>query len=559
MEREKTASETTAYDVVVVGAGFAGLYMLHRLRGLGFTTTVIEAGAGIGGTWFWNCYPGARCDIESMSYSYSFSPELEQEWGWTERYPTQPELLRYINHVADRFDLRRDIQLNTRVISAHFDEHTTRWNVTTDAGTEISAQYVIMATGNLSASKDPDFPGLSEFSGDWYMTASWPREGVDFTGKRVGVIGTGSSGIQVIQELAKEAEHVTVFQRTANFSMPAKNRTLDPAEQREMKANYRAYRHQQRHSPSGVPVGPPPTQSVLEVDAAEVREVLEEAWEYGGPSKFVRSYTDVFVNPDANQVLGDFVRAKIRSIVNDPEVAEMLVPTTHLFAAKRLCVDLDYFATFNRPNVTLVDVARSPIEAITGAGVRTTDSVHELDALVFAIGFDAFTGALLDIDIRGRAGISLTEAWREGPSTYLGLGMAGFPNLFTITGPMSPSVLSNMVLSIEQHVEWIADCLSQLRAQRACGIEVTPHAQTEWVQHVADVARGTIWDSANSWYNGANIAGKPRVFIPYIGGLEQYLAICKRVADHGYEGFVMLSPPNVEASIPSAVGSRGAG
>jgi cyclohexanone monooxygenase len=530
-----THEQKRTVDAVIVGAGFAGLYMLHRLRGLGLSARVFEAGDGIGGTWYWNRYPGARCDVESMDYSYSFSDELQQEWRWTERYASQPEILKYINHVADRFDLRRDLTLETRVTAAVFDDTTSRWTICTDRGEEVSAQFCIMATGCLSTAQVPKYPGLETFTGKWYHTGNWPHEGVDFTGQRVGVIGTGSSAIQSIPIIARQAAHLFVFQRTPNFSVPAHNAPLDPDYERRVKANYADFRQQARESRVGFVVERN-DQSALEVPP-EVREREYEArWQRGGLG-FSSTFTDLLISKDANDTAADFFRAKIRSIVRDPAVAETLVPRHYPLGTKRLCVDTNYYDTFNRDNVTLIDLKKSPIEAIMPDGLRTQDQSYALDSIVFATGFDAMTGALLSIDIRGRSGKTLKEKWAEGPRTYLGVAVPGFPNLFTITGPGSPSVLSNMIVSIEQHADWIADCIDYLRQQGRAAIEATMEAEDEWVQHVNEVGHLTLYPLANSWYMGANIPGKPRIFMPYIGGVGVYRQKCDEVAAKGYEGF----------------------
>jgi cyclohexanone monooxygenase len=522
-------------DAVIVGAGFAGLYMLHRLRGLGLSARVFEAGRGVGGTWYWNRYPGARCDVESMDYSYSFSDELQQEWKWTERYAAQPEILTYINHVADRFDLRRDIQLETRVTAAVFDEGTSRWSVQTDRGDRVAARFCIMATGCLSTAQVPRFEGLETFQGAWYHTGHWPHQGVDFTGQRVGVIGTGSSAIQSIPIIARQAEHLFVFQRTPNFSVPARNAPLDPDYERRVKSSYPDYRRQARESRIGFVVERR-EQSALAVQPEERHREYEARWSRGGLG-FTSIFEDLLTDKDANDTAAEFFRAKIRAIVRDPAVADALAPRDYPIGTKRLCVDTGYYDTFNRDNVTLIDIRKAPIEAITPEGLRTRDQAYALDSIVFATGFDAMTGALLGIDIRGRSGQTLREAWAEGPRTYLGLAVAGFPNLFAITGPGSPSVLSNMIVSIEQHVDWIADCIAYLREHgRAC-IEATAEAQEAWVAHVNEVGNLTLYPRANSWYMGANVPGKPRIFMPYIGGVGAYRQKCDDVAAKGYEGF----------------------
>ena len=529
------------FDAIVIGAGFAGLYTLHRLRGLVLKVLVLEAGEGIGGTWFWNRYPGARCDIESLEYSYSFDEALQQEWKWPERFSAQPDILRYINHVADRLDLRRDIRLNARVSSVVFDDATTTWTVETDSGLRARARFCVMASGNLSLPRVPRFEGLDDFKGDWYHTGLWPHEGVDFSGRRVGVIGTGSSAIQAIPVIAQQAKHLSVFQRTANFSVPALNRPLTPEADQAHKASYPQRREEARHTPFGVSGYPPPAKSALEATKEERRQHYESKWQTGGTLNLLYAYNDLLVNKDSNETVCEFVRQKIGSIVRDPEVAKLLMPNDHYIGTKRLCLDNGYFETFNRDNVKLVDVKSAPIVSITPDGLRTEKQDYQLDAIVFATGFDAMTGALLDMDIRGRAGVALRDKWAAGPRTYLGLMTAGFPNMFFITGPGSPSVKSNMVSSIEQHVDWIADCLRNLQSQDLASIEPDLGHQDRWVQHVNDVADATLYPLANSWYVGANIPGKPRVFMPYVAGLDKYRVICDGIAAKGYEGFVLKS------------------
>jgi cation diffusion facilitator CzcD-associated flavoprotein CzcO len=539
--------EHDSVDAVIVGAGFSGLYQLYRLRDLGLTTRVFEAGDGVGGTWYWNRYPGARCDIESLSYSYSFSPELEQEWEWSERYPTQPEVLRYLEHVAERFDLLRDVTLSTRVLGAHWDDAAARWTVTTDTGESVSAQFVIMATGVLSASKLPEVPGLERYRGRTHHTARWGKDEVRFDGLRVGVIGTGSSGIQSIPLIAEQAADLTVFQRTANFSTPARNRPLDPAEVADMKANYRAWRAAQRVSGYGVPAEPA-TELALSVSELDRLAAYEAGWAKGEIVGLISCYLDILLDPAANETASEFAREKIRAVVTDPEVAETLSPRTFPIGTKRLCLDTGYYETFNKPNVYLVDLRKTPLVEFTEAGLRTSDRDYELDAIVFATGFDAMTGALTAIDIRGRDNAWLADEWRNGPRTYLGIAVAGFPNMFTVTGPLSPSVLSNMVVSIEQHVEWITGCIAHMRAAGAGSIEATAEAEAGWVQHVAEVGSLTLFPAADSWYTGANVPGKPRVFLPYIGGVGTYRQICDEVAADNYRGFT-LTPAGEPARV----------
>ncbi len=528
----------SSLDAVIVGAGFSGLYMLHRLRGRGLTARIFEAGSGVGGTWFWNRYPGARCDVESLEYSYSFSDELEREWRWSERYASQPEILRYLNHVAERFDLLRDIEFETRVLAAHFDEAASRWTIDTSRGECISAQFCIMATGCLSAAKIPDFPGRDTFRGKTYHTGHWPHEGVDFTGQRVAVIGTGSSAIQSIPNIARQASQVYVFQRTPNFSVPAQNGPLTDEVQSDWQAHRHEYRERARVAPFGLLIEQSETPA-LDVPADAREGKYEACWRRGGFA-LLGSYADIITSQGANDTAAEFVRGKIRDVVRNPDVAEKLLPRDYPIATKRLCVDTGYYATFNRDNVTLIDARATPIREITPSGVRTADGAeYTVDSIVFATGFDAMTGALNNIDIRGRSGVALKQKWAAGPRTYLGLTIAGFPNLFTVTGPGSPSVLANMIMAIEQHVEWIADCLGYLRARGIASIEATPEAEDAWVAHVNEVANTTLFPRANSWYVGANIPGKPRVFMPYIGGLGVYREKCAGIAANGYEGFAL--------------------
>ncbi len=528
---------STRLDAVVVGAGFSGLYMLHRLRQEGFSVKVIEAAADVGGTWYWNRYPGARCDIPSLMYSYSFSEELQQEWEWQERYAGQPEILRYLNHVAERFDLRRDIQFDTRVTAALFDESTNRWTLTTDSAEVFSAQFCVMATGCLSSPKPPPIDGLDSFTGDWYHTAYWPHEGVDFTGQRVGIIGTGSSSIQSIPVIAEQADHLTVFQRTANFSVPAWNHDLGAEEVAEWKSRYAEIRRLARlgEAAAGNAMN---MWAATDITPEQQREELERRWQMGGLAMWF-PFTDVITDDAANTIAGDFVRDKIRSTVKDPATAELLCPKGYPYGTKRVCVDTDYYETFNRDNITLIDINDSPIERITPAGLKTQTHEYEFDALVFATGFDAMTGTLLRMDIQVRNGAALGNKWSDGPRTYLGLMMADFPNLFAITGPGSPSVLSNMVVSIEQHVDWVTDCMIHLRQHALSTIEPTKDAEDQWVNHVNGLASATLLTQANSWYMGANVPGKPRVFMPYLAGVGPYRQVCEDVVSDGYRGFLL--------------------
>lgn len=529
--------KSRSFDAIVVGAGFSGLYLLHRLRRAGLSAIVLEAAPGVGGTWFWNRYPGARCDIASVEYSFSFDQDLEQEWNWTERYAAQPEILRYIEHVAERFDLKRDIRFNTRVKSATFDTGTRRWNVHAEDGFAIDARFCIMATGCLSNSRIPALPGLADFAGPVLHTGNWPHEPQDFTGKRVAVIGTGSSGIQVIPEIAKQAARLTVFQRTPHFSVPAGNHPLDEAYLRDVKASYPQRRDFIRQSRNGATYEYA-KEPALSTPREQVDAEFERRWQMGG-ANFMHAYTDLGRVVEANDLAAQFVRNKIASVVRDPKTARKLTPTTYPIGTKRICLDTDYYQTYNRDNVELVDLTEEPLETITSGGVRTRNREVPVDVLVCATGFDAMTGALLAMDIRTSDGRSLREVWAEGPRNYLGLMVAGFPNLFTVTGPGSPSVLSNMLVSIEQHVEWISDCVEHLRKQGLATIEASPEAQEEWVEHVREVANTTLYPRAASWYMGANIPGKPRIFMPYIGGVGAYRNTCAEVAAQGYRGFVL--------------------
>jgi cation diffusion facilitator CzcD-associated flavoprotein CzcO len=529
----------TRLDAIVIGAGFSGLYQLLCLRDrLGLDVKVLEAGGDLGGTWYWNRYPGARCDSESHSYCYFFSKELLEEWSWSERYPEPPEILRYLHHVADRFDLKRDIRFDTRVVSARFDEGANRWLVETEAGERFEADWLVSAVGCLSAANVPDIPGLADFAGQWVHTGQWPREGVDFSGKRVGQIGTGSTGIQAAPVIAQTARHLTVFQRTANYSVPARNAPLD----REFVEHVRTHHDEIRQVVQSTPNGHPfriATRKVFDVTPEERQAIYEAAWQKGG-LQFRASFHDLVLDKTANDTAAEFIKRKIREIVKDPATAQALADIDHPYAAKRPPIDTDYFETFNRDNVTLVDLRADPIERITADGIRTRGKHHPLDIIVFATGFDAMTGPLLRIDIRGRDGLELREAWRAGPVTYLGLQTPGFPNLFTITGPGSPSVLCNMVVPIEQHVEWITDCIAWMRSNGVDRCEPEPEAAARWVQHVNEAAEVTVLSLArHSWYHGANVPGKPQVFMPYAGGMVRYRAICDDVAAKGYEGFVM--------------------
>jgi cyclohexanone monooxygenase len=542
--------EDGTYDVVVVGAGFAGMYMLYRLGGLGFSVRVYEQGSGVGGTWYWNRYPGARCDVESMQYSYSFSDELQQEWDWTERYASQPEILRYANHVADRFNLRSHIQFDTAVRACAFDEDANSWSVTTSDGGTATAKFVVLATGCLSNARKPDIMGLDRFKGPVYHTGNWPHEEVNFSGLRVGIIGTGSSGIQSVPVIAEQAKHLTVFQRTPNYSIPARNAPLSGEDRAAFRRIYPEVRRFAREEAKNGIYTEVPDRGAFDDGDNERRCNYEARWARGGLT-FMSVYNNLALDKGANDTAADFVREKIAETVEDRATAKLLQPTSYRIGTKRICIDTGYFETFNRPNVTLVDIKTNPIEEILPHGVRTGGKDYEIDALVLATGFDAMTGSVAKIAIRGRDGLTLNRKWAEGPKTYLGLMSAGFPNLFIITGPGSPSVLSNMIVSIEQHVDWIADCLSFMREGCLRTIEAEPTAEERWVAHVNEVAYTTLYPQANSWYMGANIPGKPRVFMPYIGGVGPYRQICNEVAAKGYQGFAMASAERLPAAAVS--------
>ncbi|MDH6677038.1 cation diffusion facilitator CzcD-associated flavoprotein CzcO [Rhodococcus sp. LBL1] len=533
-----TAPPEPTYDVVVVGAGFAGLYTLHSLRQRGVSVRQFEAGDGVGGTWYWNRYPGARCDIDSADYSYSFDDALQQDWEWTERFPAQPEILRYLEHVADRFGLREDITFGSRVTSAHFDETSGLWTIGTDRGGHtdiVTARWTVMATGPLSAARLPDIDGRDSFAGEVHHTAHWPANRVDFTGKRVGVIGTGSSGVQAIPLIADQAAELTVFQRTAGFVIPARNRPLGPGELAEIKADYPARRQLQRESHGGW-ILPAPVGLALET-APEVRDKeYETRWAAGGLA-FQTTFGDIMMDATANETAAEFVRSKIRETVTDPATAEALCPRGYPLGTKRVCIGTDYYETYNRGNVDLVDLRATPIERIGPEGIRTGTGLHELDMIVYATGFDAMTGALGAIDIRGRGGVTLSGTWEAGPRTYLGVAVAGFPNLFVLAGPGSPSVLSNVVVSIEQHVEWVVGYLDHMRSTGARFAEATTAAQDQWVEHVTTIAEPSLYMRADSWYLGANVPGKPRIFMPYLGGVGTYRSLCAQIAADGYRGF----------------------
>ncbi|MCK1513125.1 NAD(P)/FAD-dependent oxidoreductase [Bradyrhizobium sp. 190] len=530
------AREACEYDVIVVGAGFGGLYALHKLRSEGYSVRVLEAGEAIGGTWYWNRYPGARCDIESFQYSYSFSDEIQQEWEWSELYAAQPEILRYINYVADKLDLRRDIELNTQVVAATFDDIEKKWHVVTRAGELLVAPFCVMASGCLSVPLSLSLKGLEAFEGQVYRTFNWPEGGVDLAGKRVGLIGTGSSGIQATPRLAEQADHLTVFQRTPNFSIPAHNRKMEQKYARDWKKAYRERRLQALETKSLILLnaGLKPGSAVTR---EERQEEFEARWAVGGFG-FMNMFTDISTNKEVNDHVAEFVRSKIVEIVRDPVTADKLCPKDYPIGSKRICVDTDYFQTFNRPNVKLVDIQTDPIVTVTPTGVRTQSAEHQFNVLVLATGFDAMTGAMLRIDITGVGGQKLKDKWAEGPRTYLGMAISGFPNMFLITGPGSPSVLSNMVTAVELHVDWIAKCIAYLKQNEYVAVEAEHQAEEKWVARVNELGNGTLIPKGkNSWYMGANVPGKPRVILPFLGGAANYAKICEEIANDRYSGF----------------------
>ena len=536
------------FDAIIVGAGFAGMYMLHCLRKLGLSSCVFETGSGVGGTWYWNRYPGARCDVESMQYSYSFSEKLDQDWSWSEKYSPQPEILAYANHVADRFDLWKDIRFDTTVTAATFDSKLKKWTVETNRGDLAHAQFCIMAVGCLSAANIPDFKDINKFEGPIYHTGQWPHDGAKIKGRHVGIIGTGSSAIQAIPIIAEQVESLTVFQRTPNYSIPAWNENLDRNYEKEVKANYPELRAKARARPAGF-YFPFNTESALEAAPEERQQQYEKRWQKGG-LPFLGAYGDLLFEQKANDTIAEFVRQKIRNIVKDPATSELLCPD-NVLGCKRLCVDTGYYEVFNQEHVNLIDISDNPIECFTKNGLRTGDREYSFDAIVCATGFAAMTGSFDKMSITGRDGITLSKKWEAGPRAYLGLASAGFPNLFMITGPGSPSVLASMIQAIEQHVDWIVDCIAHMRDINATTIEATIEHEDEWVEHVTNVSKVSLRSTCSSWYVGANIPGRPRVFMPYIGGFPIYVSKCNEVMDKGLEGFV-LEGTSQGKSIPQA-------
>ena len=538
MHMSSAASSGPSLDAIIVGAGFSGLYMLYRLRQNGIRARILEAASGVGGTWYWNRYPGARCDIESMQYSFQFDEALQQEWVWTERYASQPEILSYIEHVAERYDLKRDIRFDTRVIAASFDEAADQWVVQTAAGESISGRFFIMAVGCLSSTISPRFPGHDDFKGSVYHTGLWPHRKVDFTNKRVGIIGTGSSAVQSIPLIAEEAAHLYVFQRTANYVVPAQNHTLSTEETATLKSDYKGFRSRAKQRPAAF-LFPFHTDSALSVSAEERHRRFEAQWRVGG-LPFLGAFGDLLTNPDANRLITDYWKGKIRDVVKDEGVAKLLTPKGDVFGCKRLCAGTNYYETFNRANVTLVDVSGdNAIVRFTPTGLVAGGREYMLDAIVCATGFDAMTGSITRIRITGRGGVTIQDKWREGPGTYLGLAVPGFPNMFNMVGPGGPSVLATMVTCGEQHGDWIADLIVAMRQGGRTRVETTPEAEATWAREVADAASASLRSTCNSYYVGSNVPGKARVFMPYIGGFPKYVEACDREAAAGYPSFVL--------------------
>jgi cyclohexanone monooxygenase len=527
-----------ALDALIVGAGFGGLYALYKLRGMGLRALALEAAPSVGGTWWANRYPGARVDIQSLEYSYAFSERLQQDWHWTERYAGQPELLRYADHVADRFELRRDIRLNTRVAAAHFDDAAGCWQVESTDGAAWTARFLVLAIGPLSSPNTPAFDGLDRFAGRVLHSAAWPHQPLDLRGRHAAVIGTGSSAVQIIPIIAEQAETLTVFQRSPAYAVPARNGPLDPAWEARIKADYAGFRARnlRMYSGFGCELSPRPM-SALDATPDDREAAFEERWRIGGFS-LLGAFPDLLTNPRANDLAADFVRRKIRQIVRDPVTAARLCPS-YPIGCKRLCVDTGYYDTYNRPSVTLVDVAAEPIDAITPGGLRAGGRDHRFDTLILATGFDAYTGPVTRIDLRGRGGLHIRDKWRVGPLNYLGLAVAGFPNLFNVAGPGSPSAFTNFFVAVEHHVDWIADCIAWLDARGSATIEASDEAEASWVALVDAASHRTVLTSCNSWYLGANIPGKPRIFMPLVGGFPAYAARCAAVAEQGYDGFVV--------------------
>ena len=552
MSSTATSPARGQFDVIVVGAGFAGLYAVHRLRDeMGLSVQALEMGTDVGGTWYWNRYPGARCDIESVHYSYSFSDDLHKEWTWSERYAAQPEILRYLQYVADRFDLRRSFKFETKVTAMRWDEATSLWHVTTDDGATITARFVVTGVGNVSVAHVPDFPGHEKFKGTVYHTSTWPHEGVDFTGKRVAIIGTGASAIQAIPLIAKEAAHLTIFQRTPNYVGPLRNEPLKTEKMEEARSKYPALRKAARNHYIGVPYEFT-AMTADSVPADERKKIYDKAWADGGFHVLMSTFGDILIDKGANETVADYVRDRIREEVEDPKVAEMLCPTDHFYGTKRPTFGTGYYETFNRSNVTLVDLRETPITEFFDGGIRTGDAQYDVDVVVFATGFDAITGPLLKLNITGRNGVTLGERWADGPHSYLGIATHGFPNLFTITGPQSAVALYNNPLAIEDHVEFVSDMIKYMDARGYTTMEANAVAESDWGKFVLDMADQTLFPQTRSWYMGDNVPGKPHVCMIYVGGAPEYRKICTDIAADGYRGFTLASASQAAQRVVAA-------
>jgi len=533
---ETTTGAGTDYDAIVIGAGITGMYSIHRLRQMGLTALCFEAGSGVGGTWYWNRYPGARFDSESYSYGYSFSEELLQEWEWTEKFAPQPETLEYLNFVADKFDLRRDMRFNQRVASAHYNEGDNCWQVATEDGTSATARYLLTGVGGLSAPYIPEFTDADKFEGETWHTSTWPRHEVDLGNKRVGVIGTGATAVQMITEVAKNVGDLTVFQRTPNYCKPLHNGLIDEEFQKEIKASYPEIFEKCKQSFGGF-IHDFDERSALEVDPEERDAFFEKSWNEPGFGFWLGNFSDIMMNNEANELVAKFVRKKIRERINDPTVADLLIPTDYAFGTKRVPLESGYFEAYNRDNVHLIDVKKSPIERFTKTGLKTRDAEFEFDVIIYATGFDAVTGTLNRIDIRGKGGLALKDKWADGPSTQLGMLTVGFPNLFMVGGPHNASSFCNVPRCLEQNVEWITDCIRYLRDHKYATMEATPDEEEQWTRHVLETADATLLPDTDSWFMGANIPGKKRVFLNYVGGVQNFRAKCDEVAAKDYDGF----------------------
>ena len=534
------SSNNQEYDAIIVGAGFAGLYQLICLRDqLGLNCLIIETGDDVGGTWYWNRYPGARCDTESHAYSYYFSDELLKEWTWSERYPGHAEIRKYINFVANKFNLKKDILFNEKVINAKFNENSNNWSLATNTGKQFQAKFVIAAVGCLSNTNIPNIKGLDSFEGKYYHTGNWPKTGVSFVNKKVGQIGTGSTGIQAVPVIADEAKHLTVFQRTANYSIPARNAPLSEEFKDHVKKDHNYYREFLKRTPNGHPFEIS-SRLVSDVSSEEMNQIYEKAWEKGG-LQFRATFNDLVTNIDANKTASEFIKGKIRQTVTNKKFANILSDIDHPYAGKRPPIDSHYFETFNRDNINLIDLRSNPIMHIDNEGIQTKENHFNLDIIVFATGYDAMTGPLLNMNITGKQNLKLKDFWKEGPQTFLGLQIPGFPNLFTITGPGSPSVLTNMPMAIEQHVEWVRDCISYMSNKNHSTIEADQKSADKWGDEVNAVANKTLLPTVkHSWYLGANIPGKPQVFMPYAGGLPKYTEVCNEIKNNNYKGFNLV-------------------